>query len=76
MRYVWLALSTFLLTSYAHYPPPLNPAEGQTAAQLEADAKDSAASQLVSVMFTAWSEKDRDKYVTCMQGKGYAPAPK
>jgi hypothetical protein len=26
--------------------------------------------------FTAWSEEERDKYVACMQGKGYAPVAK
>jgi hypothetical protein len=24
--------------------------------------------------FTAWSTEERDKYVACMQGKGYTPA--
>jgi hypothetical protein len=34
----------------------------------------SAASQLVTSVFTAWSEKDRDAYVACMQAKGYTVA--
>lgn len=79
MRYAWLGLTVLLLASCAHYPPPLGPTKGQTAAQQEADAKDcdhqvhSAASQLVAGAFTAWSEKDRDAYVAGMQGKGYTP---
>jgi hypothetical protein len=24
--------------------------------------------------FTAWNTEERDKYVACMQGKGYMPA--
>jgi hypothetical protein len=77
MRYVWIGLVLLTLTSCTHYPPPLSPTKGQTAAQQEADAKDcdhqvhSAASQWVTGMFTAWSEKERDAYVACMQGRGY-----
>ncbi len=80
MRYLWIVPTLALLAGCAHYPPPLSPARGQTAAQQETDAKDcdhqvhSAASQLVAGMFTAWSEKDRDAYVACMQGKGYTVA--
>lgn len=61
------------------YPPPLNPTRGQTAAQQEADTKDcddqvhSAARSMFVGAFTAWSTEERDKYVACMQGKGYTP---
>jgi hypothetical protein len=61
----------------AHYPPPLVPTRGQSAGQQDADAREcdrqvhSAASQLWAGMLTAWSEKERDSYVTCMEGKGY-----
>jgi starvation-inducible outer membrane lipoprotein len=77
----WLVLLlTMLLTGCMSYPPALSPARGQTAAQQEADAKDcdhqvhSAARLMVTGMLTAWSEKERDDYVACMQGKGYTPA--
>ena len=77
----WPALSiAMLLTACTSYPPALAPARGQTAAQQEADAKDcdhqvhSAARSMFVGAFTAWSAEERDKYVACMQGKGYAPA--
>jgi hypothetical protein len=77
----WPALSiALLLTACTSYPPPLSPARGQTAAQQEADAKDcdhqvhSAARSMFVGAFTAWSTEERDKYVACMQGKGYTPA--
>jgi starvation-inducible outer membrane lipoprotein len=76
----WPALSiALLLTACTSYPPPLAPARGQTAAQQEADAKDcdhqvhSAARAMFVGAFTAWSTEERDKYVACMQGKGYTP---
>lgn len=62
------------------YPPPLSPTRGQTAAQQEADAKDcdhqvhSGARTMFAGAFTAWSTEERDKYVACMQGKGYTPS--
>jgi hypothetical protein len=62
-----------------NYPPALTPARGQTAAQQEVDAKDydhqvhSAARSMFVGAFTAWSTEERDKYVACMQGKGYTP---
>jgi PBP1b-binding outer membrane lipoprotein LpoB len=73
-------LLTLFLAGCASYPPTLAPARGQTASQQEADAKDcdhqvhSAARSMVAGMFTAWSTEERDKYVACMQGKGYTPA--
>jgi hypothetical protein len=76
----WPALSiALLLTACTSYPPPLNPTRGQTAAQQEADARDcdhqvhSAARSMFVGAFTAWSTEERDKYVACMQGKGYTP---
>jgi HPt (histidine-containing phosphotransfer) domain-containing protein len=77
----WPAVSLALLvTACTSYPPPLAPARGQTAVQQEADAKDcdhqvhSAARSMTVGAFTAWSTEERDKYVACMQGKGYTPA--
>ena len=70
-------LPMLLLASCAHYPPPLNPTKGQTAAPQEADAKDcdhqvhSAGRSMFVGAFTAWSVEERDKYVACMPGKGY-----
>ena len=76
----WPVLSiALLLTACTSYPPLLNPTRGQTAAQQEADAKDcddqvhSAARSMFVGAFTAWSTEERDKYVACMQGKGYTP---
>jgi hypothetical protein len=77
-RYSTLLL--LFLTACTSYPPILAPARGQTAAQQGADAKDfdhqvhSAARSMVAGVFTAWSTEERDKYVACMQGKGYTPA--
>lgn len=79
MRYVWL-VSVVFLAGCMSYPPPLSPAKGQTAAQQEIDAKDcdhevhSAARSMFVGAFTAWSTEERDKYVACMQRKGYTPA--
>lgn len=76
-RIALVTAATALFAGCASYPPPLSPMKGQTAAQQEADAKDcdhqvhSAASQLVTGVFTAWSEKERDDYVACMKGRGY-----
>jgi starvation-inducible outer membrane lipoprotein len=73
-------LLTLFLAGCTSYPPALAPSRGQTAAQQEADAKDcdhqvhSAGRSMVVGMFTAWSTEERDKYVACMQGKGYMPA--
>jgi hypothetical protein len=78
-RWPALFLAMFL-TGCTSYPPALTPARGQTAAQQEADAKDcdhqvhSAARSMFMGAVTAWSAEERDKYVACMQGKGYTPA--
>ena len=67
----------FTVAGCMHYPPRLTPSRGQSAAQQDADARDcdrevhSAGSQLITGMFTAWSEKERDGYTACMQGRGY-----
>jgi hypothetical protein len=77
----WTALSiTILLTACTSYPPTLAPARGQTAAQQDTDAREcdhqvhSAGRSMFIGMFTAWSEKQRDDYVACMQAKGYTPS--
>lgn len=81
-RIVLMAVAASLLAGCASYPPTLSPVKDQTAAQQEADAKDcdhqvhSAARSMFVGVFTAWSEKERDDYVACMKGKGYAPATK
>jgi len=81
MKLIWIALA-ILLAGCMSYPPSLSPTKGQTAAQQETDAKDcdhqvhSAGRSMVTGVFTAWSVEERDKYVTCMQGKGYTPASK
>jgi hypothetical protein len=74
----WPALAlALLLAACTSYRPPLAPARGQPAAQQEVDAKDcdhqvhSAARSMFVGAFTAWSTEERDKYVACMQGKGY-----
>jgi starvation-inducible outer membrane lipoprotein len=78
-RIALAALATALLSGCVSYPPPLSPTKGQTAAQQEFDSKDcdhqvhSAARQLGTGMFTAWSENERDQYVACMKNKGYTP---
>jgi hypothetical protein len=75
--YAPLVLIASLLAGCAHYPPPLSPGRGQSAAQQDTDAREcdrqvhSGASTFVSGVFTAWSEKERDGYVTCMQSRGY-----
>ena len=72
-----LVLIVSLLAGCAHYPPPLAPGRGQSAGQQDTDAREcdrevhSGASTFVSGVFTAWSEKERDGYVACMQGRGY-----
>ena len=72
-----LVLIVSLLAGCAHYPPPLAPTRGQSAAQQDTDAREcdrqvhSGASTFVSGALTAWSEKERDGYVACMQGRGY-----
>jgi len=72
-----LALLVSVLAGCAHYPPPLAPAKGQSAAQQDTDAREcdrqvhSAGSTFITGAFTAWSEKERDGYVACMQGRGY-----
>jgi hypothetical protein len=76
-RFAPLILIMFLLAGCAHYPPPFAPARGQSAAQQDTDAGEcdrqvhSGASTFVSGAFTAWSEKERDGYVACMQSRGY-----
>ena len=78
MKTLAIVLVIVLLAGCVHYPPPLSPTRGQSSSQLDADAREcdrqvhSAASQLVAGLFTAWSEKERDGYVACMQGRGYA----
>lgn len=62
------------------YPPALSPAKRQTAVQQDIDAREcdhqvhSAARSMFMGMLTAWSEKERDDYVACMQAKGYTPS--
>lgn len=82
-RIAWMiALAVLAFGGCMSYPPALSPAKGQTATQQDADAREcdhqvhSAGSQLVTGVFTAWSEKERDGYVACMQAKGYTPAQK
>ena len=84
IRIAWTAAAAMLLAlgGCMSYPPSLSPAKGQTTAQQDADAREcdhqvhSAGSQLITGVFTAWSEKERDGYVTCMQSKGYTTATK
>ena len=71
-------LCTLLMAQQPDTRPLNNPTRlGQT--QQEADAKDcdhqvhSAARSMFVGAFTAWSTEERDKYVACMQGKGYTP---
>jgi hypothetical protein len=74
------ALFLAFLAGCTSYPPTLAPARGQTAAQQETDTKDcdhqvhGTTRSMVAGMFTAWSTEEGDKYVACMQGKGYTPA--
>jgi hypothetical protein len=81
-RIVLVVAAGVLLSACTSYPPPLAPMRGQTAAQQEADAKDcdhqvhSAARSMLVGAFTAWSEKERDDYVACMNSKGYTAASK
>ena len=81
-RIAGMAVVMLALGGCMSYPPALSPAKEQNAAQQDFDAREcdhqvhSAASQLVTGMFTAWSEKERDGYVACMQAKGYTPAQK
>ena len=72
-----LVLIVSLLAGCAHYPPPLAPSRGQSAAQQDNDAREcdrqvhSGGSTFVTGVLTAWSEKERDGYVACMEGRGY-----
>jgi hypothetical protein len=76
-RAAWSLVFVTLLAGCAHYPPPFAPARGQSAAQQDADAREcdrqvhSGASTFFTGVFTAWSEKERDGYTACMQGRGY-----
>ena len=76
-RFAPLVLIASLLAGCVHYPPPLAPAKGQSATQQDTDAREcdrqvhSAGSTFVTGALTAWSEKERDGYVACMQGRGY-----
>jgi hypothetical protein len=78
----WLSAALMVLGGCMRYPPTLSPAKGQTAAQQDEDARDcdhqvhSGARSLTMGLATAWSEKERDAYVTCMQAKGYTTAKK
>jgi len=66
-----------LLGGCMSYSPTLSPAKGQNAAQQDSDAREcdrqvhSAARTLLMGWGTAWSEKERDGYVACIQAKGY-----
>lgn len=76
MKLAVLALA-LLLTSCVHHPGTFTPSRGQSAAQQDSDARDcdrevhSAGSQLVTGLFTAWSEKERAGYIACMTARGY-----
>jgi ABC-type phosphate transport system substrate-binding protein len=65
------------LAGCAHYPPPLAPAHSQSTTQQDTDAREcdrqvhSAGSTFVTGVFTAWSEEERDRYVACVQARGY-----
>jgi len=53
------------------------PARGQSTAQLDVDQRDcdrevhSGARNLTVGVLTAWSEKERDGFIACMQARGY-----
>jgi len=63
-------------------PAHLSPAKGQNAAQQDFDAREcdhqvhSAGRSMLIGWATAWSDKERDAYVACMQAKGYTSAQK
>jgi len=72
-----VTVTILMLSGCAHYPPTFSPARGQTTAQQEADARDcdrqvhGAGRTMTAGALTAWSEKERDEFVACMQGRGY-----
>lgn len=68
-----MAVVLAALGGCASYPPAVSPAKGQNAGQQDFDARD-CDRQVHSGI--AWSEKERDDYVGCMQVRGYTPAPK
>jgi hypothetical protein len=80
MKPTSLTLLALLLAGCMHYPPQLAPARNQSAVQQDSDARDcdhqvhGAARSFFIGAASAWSEKERDGYVTCMQGKGYTVA--
>ena len=78
MKLPWITLTLALvLAGCVSYPPALSPTKDQTAAQQTTDAKacdhevHGPARLMTMDVFTAWSSEERDKYVACMQRKGY-----
>lgn len=82
MRALILTLALLPLAACTHHPGTFAPARGQSATQLDADTRDcdrevhSAGSQLVTGMFTGWSEKERDGFIACMTARGYVREPR
>jgi hypothetical protein len=76
---LFLFLALLFLAGCVSYPPALTPAKGQSAAQQNDDALDcdhqvhGTGRLLTMGVLTAWSDKERDEYVACMQAKGYTP---
>jgi D-serine deaminase-like pyridoxal phosphate-dependent protein len=74
---LFLFLALLFLAGCVSYPPALTPTKGQGAAQQDADARE--CDHQVHGVFrsvtmgwtTAWSDKEREEYVACMQAKGY-----
>ena len=78
MTLPWITLTLVLvLAACVSYPPALSPTKDQTADQQTTDAKacdhevHGAARLMTMDVFTTWSSEQRDKYVACMQRKGY-----
>jgi hypothetical protein len=78
MKPPWITVTLALvLAGCISYPPALSPTKGQTADQQIADAKDCdhevhGPIRIITMdVFSAWSAAERDKYLACMERKGY-----